>query len=253
MSDFVTESIESGLQTLCLNRVDKKNAITLDMYHALTEALRNGQTNPEVKATLIIGAGNDFSSGNDINEFVQIAQKPDKMSTILTFLQVLSGYNKPLIAGVEGRAVGVGATLLLHCDMVLSSREARLQFPFVQLGLVPEAASSYLLPRLVGHQKAFEILVLSDVLDATQAHELGLINHLCEAGEAHKLALLYAQKIIALPVEAVALSKALLKHNDQEEVQAALLREGRIFQERLSSKEAHQAFSAFLSRNRSVQ
>jgi enoyl-CoA hydratase/carnithine racemase len=250
MSDFVTESIESGVQILCLNRVEKKNAITLDMYQALTNSLRSAELNPDIKVTLIHGAGNDFSSGNDINEFVQIAQTPEKMEAIMAFLQVLSSFKKPLIAGVEGRAVGIGATMLLHCDLVLSSRAARLQFPFVQLGLVPEAASSHLLPQLVGHQKAFEILVLGDIVSAEQAYELGLINHLCEEGEAYKMALFYAEKTAALPVEAVALSKDLLKYRGQDDVQMALMREGRIFKDRLRSTEAHQAFTAFLSRNK---
>lgn len=250
MSDFVTESIESGVQILCLDRIQKKNAITLEMYQALTDALRSAELNTDIKVTLIHGAGSDFSSGNDINEFVQIANTPEKMEAIMAFLQVLSHYKKPLIAGVEGRAVGIGATMLLHCDLVLASREARLQFPFVQLGLVPEAASSHLLPQLIGYQKAFEILVLGEVVEASQAYEMGLINHLCEEGEAYKMALFYAGKTAALPVEAVALSKDLLKYRGQDDVQMALMREGRIFKDRLRSTEAHQAFAAFLSRNK---
>lgn len=250
MSDFVTERIESGVQVLCLDRIDKKNAITLDMYQALADALKRAESTSDIKVTLIHGAGGDFSSGNDINEFVQIAQAPEKMEVTMTFLQVLSGYTKPLIAGVEGKAVGVGATMLLHCDLVLASREARLQFPFVQLGLVPEAASSYLLPQLIGHQKAFEILMLGDFVDAQSAHEMGLVNHLCEEGEAYQVALHYAEKIAALPVEAVALSKNLLKSKTKDDVQSALLREGSIFKDRLSSSEAHQAFAAFLNRNK---
>ncbi|ETX10295.1 enoyl-CoA hydratase [Marinomonas ushuaiensis DSM 15871] len=250
MSDFVTERIESGVQVLCLDRVDKKNAITLDMYQALADALQRAESSSDIKVTLIHGAGGDFSSGNDINEFVQIAQAPEKMAVSLTFLQVLSRYTKPLIAGVEGKAVGVGATMLLHCDMVLASREARLQFPFVQLGLVPEAASSYLLPQLIGHQKAFEILMLGDFVDAQSAHEMGLVNHLCEEGESYQLALRYAEKIATLPVEAVALSKGLLKANGKDDVQSALVREGKNFKDRLRSSEAHQAFSAFLNRNK---
>lgn len=250
MSDFVTERIESGVQVLCLDRIDKKNAITLDMYQALADALKRAESTSDIKVTLIHGAGGDFSSGNDINEFVQIAQAPEKMEVTMTFLQVLSGYTKPLIAGVEGKAVGVGATMLLHCDLVLASREARLQFPFVQLGLVPEAASSYLLPQLIGHQKAFEILMLGDFVDAQSAHEMGLVNHLCEEGEAYQVALHYAEKIAALPVEAVALSKNLLKSKTKDDVQSALLREGSIFKDRLRSSEAHQAFAAFLNRNK---
>lgn len=252
MSEFVTETIESNVQILCLNRPAKKNAITLEMYQALADALHRAQSNSEIKATLIHGAGGDFSSGNDINEFIHIAQTPEKMEHTMAFLQAITTYKKPLIAGVEGRAVGVGATMLLHCDMVLSSREARLQFPFVQLGLVPEAASSHLLPQLVGHQKAFEILALGEVISASEAHELRLVNHLCEAGEAYEMAFSYAQKIATLPVEAVALSKDLLKYRAQDDVQMALMREGRIFKDRLRSDEARQSFMSFLSRSKSA-
>ncbi|BFM51398.1 enoyl-CoA hydratase-related protein [Marinomonas sp. THO17] len=250
MSEFVTEKIEAGVQYICLNRTDKKNAITLEMYQALTELLHFAEQNSEVKASMIFGAGDDFSSGNDIKEFIQIAQTPEKMESIMAFLQMLSGYKKPLLAGVEGRAVGVGATMLLHCDMVVASRSAKLQFPFVQLGVVPEAASSHLLPQLVGHQKAFEMLILGDFIDAKEAHDMKMLNHLCEPGEAFQVAQMYAQKIAALPVEAVALSKDLLKYREQDDVQMALMREGRIFKDRLKSQEAYQAFAAFLSRNK---
>lgn len=250
MSDFITERVEFGIQIVCLDRVDKKNAITLAMYQALTDVLQRAESNSDIKATLIHGAGGDFSSGNDINEFVQIAQAPEKMEVILAFLQKLSHYKKPLIAGVEGKAVGIGATMLLHCDLVLASREARLQFPFVQLGLVPEAASSYLLPQLIGHQRAFEIVMIGDFVDAQSAHEMGLVSHLCEESEAYRVAFRYAEKIAALPVEAVALSKKLLKARTQEDVQSALLHEGEIFQNCLRSSEAHQSFAAFLNRNK---
>ncbi|GAB3482064.1 enoyl-CoA hydratase-related protein [Marinomonas epiphytica] len=250
MSELITENIESGIQILCLNRPEKKNAITLDMYQGLADALQRGQQDKQIKVTMVHGAGGDFSSGNDINEFVQIAQSPEKMCHTMAFLQAISSYKKPLIAGVEGRAVGVGATMLLHCDMVLSSRHARLQFPFVQLGLVPEAASSYLLPHLTGYQKAFEILALGQEVSADEAHEMGLINHLCEAGEAYDMALVYAQKIANLPSEAVMLSKDLLKHRAQDDVQMALMREARIFKDRLRSQEAREAFMAFLSRSK---
>lgn len=252
MSEFVSEKMESGVQVLCLNRPEKKNAMTVDMYQALADSLHRAEADPQVKVTLIHGAGRDFSSGNDINEFIQIAQMPEKMASAMSFLQILSGYKKPLVCAVEGRAVGVGATMLLHCDMVLSSREACMQFPFVQLGLVPEAASSHLLPRLIGYQKAFEKLVLGDVFGAEEAYNMGLISHLCEVGEAYEMALSYAHRLASLPSEAVILSKDLLKHHDQDDVQMALMREGRIFKDRLRSKEAYQAFTTFLSRNKSI-
>lgn len=130
MSEYVTEKVEAGVQYICLNRTEKKNAITLEMYQALTEALRSAEQNSEVKVSMIFGAGEDFSSGNDIKEFIQIAQTPEKMESIMAFLQMLSGYKKPLLAGVEGRAVGVGATMLLHCDMVVASRTGQVAIPF---------------------------------------------------------------------------------------------------------------------------
>lgn len=250
MRQYITENVVSGIQILCFDRVEKRNAITLEMYQTLADLLHSAEKNRDIKATLIHGAGGHFSAGNDINEFVEIAQQPEKMESTMAFLQAIASFRKPLIAAVEGRAVGVGATMLLHCDLVLSSREARFQFPFVQLGLVPEAASSYFLPKLVGHQKAFELLVLGETFDAQEAYEMSLINHLCEEGEAYKLALLYAEKVVALPPEAVTLSKDLLRFHDQDNVQMTLMREGRIFKDRLRSPEAHQAFADFLSRNK---
>lgn len=251
MSEFVREHIESGIQVLCLNRSNKKNAVTIDMYQTLCDALHKAELDNSIKVTLIHGEGLNFSSGNDINEFVQIAQNPEKMSSVMAFLQILSSYKKPLVAGVEGQAIGIGATLLLHCDMVLAAHNSRFQFPFVQLGLVPEAASSHLLPLLVGHQKAFEKLILGEGFYGQEALDIGMVNHLCEPGEAFDLALLYANKIAALPEEAVTLSKDLLKYRAQDDVQMALMREGRIFKDRLRSQEARDAFMAFLSRGKS--
>ncbi len=251
MSDFIQSEITGGIQTICLNRPSKKNAITLDMYQALSDSLNEGESNSDVLVTVIYGAGHDFSSGNDVAEFVQIAQKPDKMSPIMVFLQTLSKYPKPLFAAVEGRAVGIGATMLLHCDMVFSAKKSSLCFPFVKLGVVPEAAASYLLPRLIGYQQAFEKLVLGEAFLAEEAYEIGMVNHLCEEGEALSLTMTYAEKLAQLPPEAVALSKGLLKKTQHEAVQKMLLREGEIFKERLQSKEAHTAFRAFLSRPKS--
>ncbi|TDO98822.1 enoyl-CoA hydratase-related protein [Marinomonas balearica] len=249
-SEHIVEKIEGGVQFLRLNRPEKKNAITLDMYQMLGDFLHAGEVNREVKVTLIYGQGEDFTAGNDINEFISIAQFPDKMTSTLAFLQILTSYKKPLIAAVEGRAVGIGATMLLHCDLVVAAREAVLKFPFVQLGLVPEAASSHLLPRLIGHQHAFEVLVLGEEVTGLEALDYKLVNKVCESGEAVELAAQLAEKVSALPREAVELSKDLLKYRGQDDVQMALMREARIFKDRLKSREAHAAFSAFLSRSK---
>lgn len=247
-TEYVDEQIKDGIQVLSFNRPEKKNAITVDMYQALSDALHRAELDDAVQCTILTGVGPDFSAGNDIREFLELAHAPEKMASIMSFLQALTTYKKPLLAAVEGRAVGVAATILLHCDMVLASRNTQLTFPFVQLGLVPEAASSFLLPKLVGHHKAFEILVLGDSVKAEDAVQLGLINHLCESGETLMLARTYAERIGALPKEAVMLSKELLKCRTIDDIQMALMREGRIFKDRLKSPEAKTKFETFLSR-----
>lgn len=248
MTDCIAEETVRGVQTLTLNRPDKKNAITVDMYEALGDALHRAELDSDVKVTIITGVGPDFSSGNDIKDFTEIASSPEKMASIMSFLQVLSSYKKPLIASVEGWAVGVGATLLLHCDMVVAARNTQLVFPFVKLGLVPEAASSFLLPQMVGHQRAFEILMFGEPLPVAEAHQLGMVNHLCEVGEALGLATGYAERLTELPQEAVRLSKDLLKCRTIDDVQMAMMREGRIFKDRLVSPEVIHQFTKFLSK-----
>lgn len=245
---YVTETLEAGRQILTLSRPDKKNAITVEMYQALSDALHRAELDDSIRVTILTGEGSDFSAGNDISEFLEIANAPEKMASIMSFLQALNTFKKPLLAAVEGRAVGVASTVLLHCDMVFAARDTQLIFPFVQLGLVPEAASSYLLPKLVGHQKAFEILMLGDSVSAQEAQQLGLINHLCEKGETLHLAHTYAERLSELPKEAVMLSKELLKCRAVDDIQMALMREGRIFKDRLRSPEAKSKFERFLSR-----
>lgn len=250
MSEFVKEKVENGIHTICLDRVSKKNAITLDMYQGLTNALKAAEASANIRVSIVVGMGDDFTAGNDISEFVQIAQSPESMSPTMEFLQTLAAHPKPLMAAVEGKAVGVGATMLLHCDMVIAAENASLQLPFVKLGLVPEAASSFLLPSLAGHQRAFEKLVLGEPFSAQEAKDMGIINRLVEAGETFKVATEFASKIASLPPEAVALSKNLLKNRFQDEVQMTLMREGRIFKDRLQSTEARQAFINFLNKGK---
>lgn len=245
---LILEKIENGIQTLTINRSDKKNAITLDMYLALTQALNSAKKNDDVRVTLITGAGADFSAGNDLAEFVTLAQTPDKLNTTFDFLHTIATYPKPLVAAVEGMAVGIGVTMLLHCDLVVASQSSTFILPFVKLGLVPEAASSLLVPSLVGHQRAFELLVLGEAFDANLALELGLINKSCDLGSAYEDALVYANKLSVLPTQAVQLSKRLLKQPKEDSVQLSLARESRVFKERLTSQEARDAFMAFLNK-----
>lgn len=248
MVEHISEKIEQGIQILSLNRPEKKNAITVDMYQTLSDALRRAEQDDTIKVTVITGEGPDFSSGNDINDFVEIAHSPEKMASIMSFLQALTSYKKPLIGCVEGWAVGVAATMMLHCDMVFTARNTQFVFPFVQLGLVPEAASSFLLPRIVGHQKAFEMLMFGEPINAETAYQLGMVNHLCEPNESVCLAKKYAEKLSELPTEAVLLSKDLLKCRTIDDIQMALMREGRMFKDRLLSSEAQAQFQRFLAK-----
>lgn len=248
MQNMILEKIENGIQTLTINRADKKNAITLDMYLALTQALDKAKHNDDVKVTLVTGAGKDFSAGNDLAEFVTLAQTPEKLNTTFDFLHSIATYPKPLVAAVEGMAVGIGVTMLLHCDLVVASQSSKFILPFVKLGLVPEAASSFLIPSLVGHQRAFELLVLGEAFDANLALELGLINKSCDLGLAYEEALVYANNLSALPAQAVQLSKQLLKQPKADSVQLTLAKESRVFKERLTSQEAKEAFIAFLNK-----
>lgn len=248
MAENISEQVEQGVQILSLNRPEKKNAITVDMYQILSDALHRAELDDSVKVTIITGVGPDFSAGNDINDFVEIAHSPEKMASIMSFLQALTSYKKPLIGCVEGWAVGVAATMMLHCDMVFTARNTQLVFPFVQLGLVPEAASSFLLPRIVGHQKAFEMLMFGEPITAETAYQLGMVNHLCEPNESLGLAKKYAESLSHLPTEAVLLSKDLLKCRTIDDIQMALMREGRIFKDRLVSTEAQEQFRRFLTK-----
>ncbi|MCO4786064.1 enoyl-CoA hydratase-related protein [Marinomonas atlantica] len=248
MPDYISEQVEHGIQILSLNRPEKKNAITVDMYQALSDALHRTELDDTIRVTIITGIGPDFSAGNDIHDFVEIAHVPEKMASIMSFLQTLTSYKKPLIGCVEGWAVGVGATMMLHCDMVFAARNAQFVFPFVQLGLVPEAASSFLLPRIVGHQRAFEMLMFGEPINAEMAYQLGMVNHLCEPKEALNLAMNYADRLTKLPTEAVLLSKDLLKCRTIDDIQMALMREGRIFKDRLLSDEAQVQFKRFLKK-----
>ncbi|SBS28524.1 1,2-epoxyphenylacetyl-CoA isomerase [Marinomonas aquimarina] len=248
MTEHISEKVEQGIQILSLNRPEKKNAITVDMYQALSDALHHAELDDDIKVTILTGVGPDFSSGNDINDFLEISHTPEKMAPVMSFLQALTSYKKPLIGCVEGWAVGVAATMMLHCDMVFTARNTQFVFPFVQLGLVPEAASSFLLPRIVGHQKAFEMLMFGEPIDAEMAYQLGMVNHLCEPKESLCLAQKYAERLSELPSEAVLLSKDLLKCRTIDDIQMALMREGRIFKDRLVSSEAQDQFRRFLSK-----
>ena len=249
MTDAIQIERERGLLTLRLNRPDKKNALTRAMYSHLAEALKQADTDPEINAVLITGSADCFTAGNDIADFIQ--QPPGNLdSPVFHFMLNLLECRKPVIAAVAGAAVGIGTTLLLHCDLVYVACDARLRMPFVNLGLCPEFGSSLLLPRLLGHAKAAQLLLLGEGFSGEQAAEWGIATEALGSGEA---ALAKAREMALrfefLPPEAVRISKQLMKAPDREQLRKVIEEEGALFTQRLRSPEAIAALSGFINRH----
>ena len=238
-----------GVATIEIARPEKKNAITLDMYAAMATALAEANADPSVRAVLLAGQPGIFTAGNDLDDFLQRPhQGPD--SPVFRFMRELVGCEKPVVAAVTGAAIGIGTTLLLHCDLVYVSDEARLALPFTSLGLVPEFASSLLLPRLLGHARAAEKLLLGDPFGPQDAVDLGLANAVLPAGEVVRHARRVAERFNGLPPGAVRDSKRLMRRASAEEVMQAIAAESEVFLQRLSSPEAREAFNAFLQKRK---
>lgn len=249
MTEGVDISRDGAVQIIRLARVEKKNAITAAMYDAMTDALEGAGRSDDVAASVFLGAPEIFSAGNDIADFIRAVTTGAGAGAAMRFIKALASSARPLMAGVDGLAVGVGATLLLHCDYVLASPRALIRTPFVALGLVPEAASSLLAPRLMGHRRAFELLVMGRDLSAESAREAGLVNALVEP-EALEANLLDAALALAkLPREAVLASRRLMK-GDASEVLARIDAESAVFAERMRSPEAQAAFAAFMGKGK---
>jgi len=250
MSEHVEIKDSGPVRTVRMNRPDKKNALTAAMYEAMASALESANGHPDIRCVVIAGGPGAFSAGNDLAEFAQAATAGVGLgSSVVRFLHELARSERPLVAAVQGLAVGVGTTMLLHCDHVVAGTDARFSTPFVGLGLVPEAASSLLAPRLMGHRRAFELLVMGRPLDAATAQACGLINAVAPPGDVEAEAMKAAHHIAALPAEAVAASRRLLRGSPDETV-ARIDEEVRLFKERLQSTEAQKAFDAFLNRKR---
>jgi len=245
---MINHQLADGILKIVLNRPEKKNAFTNAMYRQLTNLLSKGDQNPQVKVILISGAGNAFSAGNDIADFMKSPITHEDAPPI-NLLKVLAGLTKPLIAAVDGVAVGIGATLLFHCDLVYAQKDARFIFPFVSLGLVPEGAISLLLPRLVGHQRASEILLFGEPISANDAVQIGFVNKVITESSALPYAEQQAKKLAALSLGSVLRTKSLLKDGI---LKTAVLNqidiEGKLFIDRLHSPAAKEALSSFLEK-----
>lgn len=235
-----------GVLRIGINRPDKLNAITRQMYTDMAAALQGAEEDSEVRVILVHGTDSCFTSGNDLSDF---AKHPPtgKESPVFKFLTAISQATKPLVAAVNGPAIGIGTTLLLHCDLVYAGERAQFQAPFVNLGLCPEAASSLLLPQLVGYQWAAEIFLLGQPFAADKAYAAGLVNAVCSNSKLFSHALTQAQLLAKQPPAAVRLTKKLLKKNNAAVVPELIAEEGDYFIERLSSPEAIEALEAFFA------
>ncbi|TAA47088.1 enoyl-CoA hydratase-related protein [Corallincola spongiicola] len=247
MSKHITQQVTKGVLILTINRPEKRNALTQDMYQALTDGLEQASKHDDVRAVLIQGSNSCFTAGNDLKDFQSIDQPPEKLP-VVQFLRCLLDFDKPLIAAAAGAAVGIGTTLLLHCDLVYAGEDTRFQLPFTHLGLVPEAGSSLLLPQLVGYPRAAELLLLGDAFDAKTAKQMGMINQVLTSKELLPFAKQQAQRIAALPTEAIDASRKLLRQPRRKALRRTLEAELTCFFNALSSKESKRAIKAALKR-----
>ena len=246
MTDEIIQSRAGAVMELRFNRPDRKNAITAAMYSALAEALRSAEADEDIRVVTLSGSGGTFTSGNDLKDF-QEASASEGDRPVAHFLEAISTFSKIIVAAVEGPAVGVGTTMLLHCDLLLASPSALFSLPFVDLGLVPEAGSSLLLPRLIGRQRAAKHLILGEPFDEATALGYGLVTEIvAEEALAERLRRV-AERIAAKPPEAVRLTKKLLRE-DPSAVRERIRQESALFGERLRSPEASEAFRAFFEK-----
>ncbi|RYC29716.1 enoyl-CoA hydratase [Lichenibacterium minor] len=246
MSEHIRYAVSEGVGRITLARPEKKNAIDAAMYAALADAIGSAGRDGTVRALLIDAEGGAFTAGNDLADFQR--ERPDWHDTpVSSFLGALSEAELPVVAAVDGIAIGIGTTMLLHCDLVVASTTARFQMPFIDLGLVPEAASSLLLPRLVGHQRAAALLLLGDSVDAPTLQGYGLIHSVVAPDDLHATALGLARRLAGKPPDAMRQSKRLLRRAP-EPVADRLAAEGAVFAERLRSAEAKAAFDSFFAR-----
>lgn len=246
MTEHIRTSRQGSTLEITLDRPERKNAISIDMYIALTEALLGASADPAVRSVLITGAEGCFTSGNDLADFSKVADVGSEDNVIYTFLRQLADFPKPVVAAVDGVAVGIGTTLLLHCDLAYCSVESTFRLPFVNLGLCPEYASTYLLPRLVGHVKAAEWLLLGEEFSSSQARAAGLLNAVVEDPLA--VAREQCAKLGIQPPEAVRTTKALLKKPIRKRVEQVMSDELHHFAQALRGEEFKEAVSAFFDK-----
>ena len=248
MTSEINVSRLGAIQVLRIERPEKKNALTGLMYRALCDAIDTGDADASIRAHVITGSGGMFSAGNDISDFLARAKGTGGLGEdVLRFIRLLPLIKKPLIAAVDGIAIGIGTTLLFHCDLVYATARATFATPFLDLGLVPEAGSSLLMPRVMGSQRAFEMLALGETFSAEQARDAGFVNAIVSTAELETTALDAANCLAAKPPEALAIARQKMR-GDVAEISARIDEEAIAFERRLKSPEAREAFQAFFEK-----
>jgi len=247
MSEHVRVEKSGGLLAITLARPDRRNAITIDMYAALADAISEAFEDGQTRLITISGEGQDFAAGNDLADFLQ-AQRTDEEIPVWRLLRALAECEIPIVAAVHGNCVGIGTTMLLHCDLVIADDSARFSMPFVDLALVPEAASSMLFPRLAGRRRAARYLLLAEPFGAEEAQAIGLVSHRVPAGGLDAKLQEIVAALLAKPREALRLTQKLLRTGTQDEILARMKLESSMFAERLASAEVKDAIAAFFAK-----
>lgn len=246
MTEELIVTRADGVMEIRFNRPEKKNALTRAMYDGVVAALEAAENDPAIRVILLTGTGDTFTSGNDIKDFQKRAATSNS-SAASPFLTALSTLNKPLIAAVNGAAIGVGTTMLAHCDLIVAVRSARFVMPFTRLGLVPEAGSSLLFPQLLGHQRSSAMLLLGDALDAEAALAAGFVYQVVDDAELMTAARAVAARLAALPPQAIRQTKQLMRRG-KPDLPGRINEELELFRARLASPEAAEAFAAFMEK-----
>lgn len=247
MTGDIVLTRRGAVTAIGMQRPQRRNALTAEMYDAMSTALAQAEEDASVRVALFHGTADAFTAGNDLEDF--LARPPSgEDAPVFRFLRTVAAARKPLVAAVNGPAVGLGTTLLLHCDLVYAGEDARFSMPFVKLGLVPEFASSYLLPLLAGYHRAAEMLMLGEPFDASAALAAGIVTRVVPSATVLEAAHEAAAKLAALPAESVRLTKQLLKETHRAAIERQMSREGGYFRELLSQPAARQALAAFLAK-----
>jgi enoyl-CoA hydratase/carnithine racemase len=250
MSEHVRVERDGAVLGITLARPERRNAITVAMYAALADAVEQAAADPAIRAITIRGEGQDFAAGNDLADFLDAAPRADGDLPVWRLLRALATCETPLVAAVHGNCVGIGTTMLLHCDLVLADEAARFSLPFVDLALVPEAASTLLLPRLAGRRRSARYLLLAEPFGAAEALDIGLVSHVVPAGGLDEALAATLKALLAKPPEALVRTQRLLRLGTQDEILERMKVESDEFADRLASAEVKEAITAFFEKRK---